>query len=334
VNAKTFSALAVAAAMALPASGQTLEHAYRTNGPMMHQVVEPVRSVIQSCSAVISRGRKEVIYGTVVSADGYILTKASELGEIGGLSVTVGNREYKDPVRVSEDSTWDVALLKIDAEGLLPAPWAADLAEPERGTWVVSNGATTRQRRRVQIGIISATAREIPHSGGPVLGVAFEEKSGRLVVTEVSEKSGAAEAGIQKGDVLMRVAGEEIKEAVALSELLGKKRVGEEIDVVVRRKGGTIELKVLLKGRADVFGETLSRNDQMSGAFSKRRSGFPRVIQHDTVADATRMGGPLLDLEGRCLGMNIAWANRCESFAIPAAEARNIAERMIAAASE
>ena len=32
------------------------------------------------------------------------------------------------------------------------------------------------------------------------------------------------------------------------------------------------------------------------------------------------MGGPLLDLDGRCVGVNIARVNRCESFAIPAEE--------------
>jgi S1-C subfamily serine protease len=32
------------------------------------------------------------------------------------------------------------------------------------------------------------------------------------------------------------------------------------------------------------------------------------------------VGGPLLDLDGKCIGMNIARVNRSETFAIPAAE--------------
>ena len=63
--------------------------------------------------------------------------------------------------------------------------------------------------------------------------------------------------------------------------------------------------------------------------FSRRRSGFPRIIQHDILGSSRVTGGPLLDLQGRCIGMNIARANRAESFAIPVEELREIAERLI-----
>jgi serine protease Do len=41
------------------------------------------------------------------------------------------------------------------------------------------------------------------------------------------------------------------------------------------------------------------------------------------------MGGPVLDLEGRAVGMNIARANRAETFAIPVEEIRKLAEGMV-----
>jgi serine protease Do len=40
-------------------------------------------------------------------------------------------------------------------------------------------------------------------------------------------------------------------------------------------------------------------------------------------------GGPLLDLDGKCVGMNIARANRAESFAIPVEEVKEIAARLM-----
>jgi S1-C subfamily serine protease len=80
--------------------------------------------------------------------------------------------------------------------------------------------------------------------------------------------------------------------------------------------------------------EEMSRNDQMSGKFSERRSGFPRVLQHDILGSKSVVGGPLLDLDGRCLGMNIARANRAESFAIPVEELKTIADRMLRQARE
>jgi serine protease Do len=41
------------------------------------------------------------------------------------------------------------------------------------------------------------------------------------------------------------------------------------------------------------------------------------------------IGGPLLDLDGRCIGMNIARANRAESFAIPVEELRDVISRLL-----
>jgi serine protease Do len=331
VNAKAISAVLLLTAVSATAA-QTLETTYRTNGATVQAAFAPVRAVLQESSAVIQRGRKEIAYGTVMTPDGFILTKASEIGDASGLSVIVADKTYADPVLLSTDPAWDVALLKISATDLKPAPLALDQPDPARGTWVVANGATTRSQRRVQVGIIAATAREIPHAGGPVLGVTFEEKGKKLVVTEVAEKSGAATAGVEKDDVLLLADGEKITGAESLGELVSKHRVGDELALTVERKGKKVELKVELRGRADVFGEELSRNDVMSGRFSERRSGFPRVIQHDIIADRHRIGGPVLDLDGRCLGMNIARANRCETFAIPATDLKSLADRLISQA--
>jgi S1-C subfamily serine protease len=194
---------------------------------------------------------------------------------------------------------------------------------------VVANGATSRTRRRPQVGIISATAREIAPAGGAVLGVTLAEKSERLEVTEVHDGSGAKAAGMEPGDIILAAAGKEIKDRKGLAEVVEKQRVGEDLAITVERQGKPLELKVRLAGRADLFGEEKSRNDVMSGDFSERRSGFPRVVQHDIIANAAGMGGPLLDLDGRCLGMNIARANRCETFAIPAGDLRSLADRLI-----
>ena len=312
---------------------QTLETTYRTNGATVQAAFESVRTALQTSSAVIKRGPKEIAYGTVISEEGYILTKASEIGDGTGLAVIVDEETFKDVTLLSVDSSWDVALLKVQATGLVPVKLALDSPDPERGTWVVANGATSRTKRRPQIGIIAATPREILPAGGAVLGVSLEEKSKKLVVTEVHEKSGAEKAGMQKDDVIVAVAGQKISNRKELGEAVAKHRVGDDLDLTVERGGAKIDLKVRLAGRVDLFGEEKSRNDVMSGNFSGRRSGFPRIIQHDIVANSAGMGGPLLDLDGRCLGMNIARVDRCETFAIPAGDLRSLADRLITQAT-
>ena len=48
-----------------------------------------------------------------------------------------------------------------------------------------------------------------------------------------------------------------------------------------------------------------------------RRTGFPAIIQHDMVLKPIDCGGPLVDLDGNVLGINIARAGRVESWALP-----------------
>src|SRR5688572_3465399 len=93
VNAKSIAAV-VLLATGMASAAQTLETTFRTNGAAVQAAFEPVRLALQDCSAVIQRGRKEIAYGTVMSADGFILTKASEIGDASGLSVTIGEMTY------------------------------------------------------------------------------------------------------------------------------------------------------------------------------------------------------------------------------------------------
>ncbi|WP_035614563.1 PDZ domain-containing protein [Haloferula sp. BvORR071] len=314
-------------------AAQTLETTYRTNGQTVQSAFESVREVLQNSSAVIQRGNKELAYGTVMSANGVILTKASEVAEGEGLTVTIGTQVYKNPALLAVDKTWDVALLKIEATGLVPVKLATDLPDPERGTWVVANGASSRLKRRPQVGIIAANAREILPAGGVVLGITFKEKEEKkLVVEEVRGGSGAEAAGIKPGDVIVAAGGQDVTDHESLAKLFENRHAGEEMEIAVEREGKKITMQVKLAARMDLFPEAeedKSRNDMMSGNFSSRRSNFPRVIQHDIIANASTIGGPLLDLDGRCLGMNIARANRCETFAIPAGDLKSLADRLM-----
>ena len=316
-------------ALASPLAGQqSLESTYRTTGPAVTAVFETQRAVLQTSSAVILDGRKEVSYGVVVSSEGHVLTKASELEGVRQFSVTVDRTNYKDVKIIATDPEWDVALLKIDAAGLVPVVYAPTSEVPQ-GSWVVVNGATSRTNRRVLAGIISAKIREIPAAGGPALGVVLNGKSKLIEIAEVTDGSGAQEAGLQKGDVIVSIEGRKISKIEDIAEALKDRKAGTKIKVVCRRSGKEIEAEVRLSAKGELFDDTRNRNDMMSGDFSRRRSGFPRVMQHDIMGSSRVTGGPVLDIEGRCIGMNIARANRAESFAIPVEDLKEIADRMI-----
>lgn len=319
----------ISAGLLLPATAQqSLESAYRTTGTAVVAAFETQRQVLQTSSAVILDGRKEIAYGVVISADGYILTKASEVAGITGLAVTVDQTTYREVKVLIVDPTWDVALLKVEASGLVPVVYAPTSAVPQ-GTWVVANGATTRTGRRLLAGIVSAKIREIPATGGAALGVILNAKSKLLEIDAVNEKSGAKEAGLQKGDVILSLDGKKVTKIEEIGAILKDRKAGSTIKLIYRRKTDEVTVDVRLAARGEMFTDQMNRNDQMSGDFSPHRSGFPRVMQHDILGSRTVEGGPLLDLDGRCLGMNIARANRAESFAIPVEDLKELAARLM-----
>lgn len=312
---------------ALPGQ-QSLESDFRTTGPAVVAAFEAQRAVLQTSSAVILYGRSEIGYGVVISADGHILAKASELGGARRLSLTVDRTNHKDVKILATDPEWDVALLKIEAAGLVPVVYAPTSDVPQ-GTWVVANGASTRTTRRALAGIVSAKPREIPAAGGAALGVVLSSKTSALEIEDVNENSGAREAGLQKGDVILSIGGMAVKNIEDIAEALKNRKAGGSVSVTCRRGKRVISVEVRLSAKSEMFTDTMNRNDMMSGKFSKRRSGFPRVIQHDILGSSEITGGPLLDLEGRCIGMNIARANRAESFAIPVEELAPLAGRLM-----
>jgi serine protease Do len=328
VNANWIFSIASVGLTLAAAAQQSLDSAYRTTGAAVVAAFEAQRQILQTSSAVMLDGRKEIGYGVVISADGHILTKASEVLGAKALAVAVDQAHFREVRVLAVDATWDVALLKIEASGLVPVAYAPTSAVPQ-GTWVVANGATTRTARRLLAGIVSAKIREIPASGGAALGVVLNGKSKFLEVDEVNEKSGAKEAGLQKGDVILSIEGKKLKKIEDIAEVLKDRKAGSTVKMTYRRKGVETTVDVRLAARGEMFTDQMNRNDEMSGEFSPRRSGFPRVMQHDILGSKSVVGGPLLDLDGRCIGMNIARANRAESFAIPVEDLKELAGRLI-----
>lgn len=308
---------------------QSLPADFRLSGREVTAAFESQRAVLQTSSAVILDGRREISYAVVVSADGYLLAKASEVAKAKKLAVMVDATMFPSVSQLAEDPTWDVVLLRIPASGLIPVRFS-NAGEPPQGTWVVSNGATTRSQRRALAGIISANPREIAASDGVALGISFKDGSS-LKISGLAESGGAKAAGLQEGDVVVELDHQKVSTIEDLGKLLKERKAGERVSLTYSRDGKEASVDVLLGSKAELFSNDgmMDRNDMMSGEVSKRRSGFPRIIQHDTLSSARIVGGPLLNLDGECIGMNIARANRCENFAIPAAELRGLLDSLL-----
>ena len=302
-------------------------------------VEKPARSVVR-----VQVDGKDAALGTVVAEGGYVLTKASEVGEG---KVTVKTRDGRDlDARVaSKSDAYDLAVLKVDGTGLVPIAWAAAKDAPV-GNWVAVPGPAAEP---VAVGVISTTPRSPPPPYGPprvpteqsgFLGVQLDPEAAGAVVFQVTRDSAAEKAGLRPKDMIVRIDTQEVvNQETLINTLLGYK-AGETVKIVLEREGKRLELTATLgKRSADQLpkGRGPNRGDMqnaMGSALSERRTGIPRFFQTDAVVKPADCGAPLVDLDGRAVGLMIARAGRTESHAIPAETVSGLLPVLLAAAAD
>lgn len=99
--------------------------------------------------------------GFIISADGYILTNAHVVDGADEITVRLTDkREYKAKV-IGTDKRTDVALIKIDANGL-PVVKLGDPSKLKVGEWVLAIGSPFGFDNTVTAGIVSGKARSLP----------------------------------------------------------------------------------------------------------------------------------------------------------------------------
>jgi serine protease Do len=258
---------------------------------------------------------KEVALGTIVDANGLIVTKASELEGKTICKFKDGHELEAQIIGVHE--ACDLALLKVDAKNLTPVEWA-DSADAKLGRWLASVGPADDP---VAIGVVSVATRKLPPARrGPdltnsgYLGIALEQADGNPKISMVMPNTGASKAGVLAEDVILAIAGELVATPEAFQGAVLKHKPGDTIELKLKRGDKELELKVTLGKRPVDRGESMNR---LGSELSKVRVGFPEVLQHDTVIKPTECGCPVVDLEGKAVGINIARAGRTESYAIP-----------------
>src|SRR6476469_5450529 len=117
--------LAVAAALALlaaPASAQLSK-----DSKLLGQF-KPVVSKASESTVRIKCNDKDTVLGTIVDADGLILTKLSELK--GTVFVRFPDGTEYEAATVAAHKDTDLALLKVDVKGLKPVKFADTVALP------------------------------------------------------------------------------------------------------------------------------------------------------------------------------------------------------------
>jgi serine protease Do len=299
----------------------------------LRAVFKEVVAAAEKSAVVVQSADKEkgssaggqVALGTVVSADGFVLTKASEVMGREKLQVVVGGKTLDAKV-VGVSEPHDLAMLKVEASGLVPAVWAKTAGENviEVGQWVASAGPMAAGGEAMPpapplaVGVVSVGRRKIPGRNG-FLGVSLGDTDNKgAKIDQVITESAAEKAGLKVDDVVTAVNGRPVKNPRELIDTVHQFRPGDVVMLTVKRGDKTLELKAALGATLGGGQSRFNMMSLMGGPVSKRASDFPAVFQHDTVIRPMDCGGPLVDLSGRVIGINIARAGRTETYALPA----------------
>jgi serine protease Do len=293
---------------------------YFKNNEQIQNLLKPVVAPAAEATVRISCAGHEVALGTVVAADGLIVTKASQLGERPECLLSDG-RKLPGAVVGTDDAT-DLALLRVDANNLAPVTWADP---PSPGSMI----ATPANGRGPLIGVVSDVPQPMP---GPTresqphgwLGISVAPVDVGAEVSEITAGSAAEKAGLKNGDLIKRLDGATLQSSDDLIERLSKMPPNKNVSLSILRKDKDMELKVTL-GRSP---GRLPHDHWGGGPFSDRRWGFSKVIPHDLGISPTDCGGPLVDIDGHCVGVNIARALRVATYALPASVVKQTVEKL------
>ncbi|MCH2610189.1 MAG: trypsin-like peptidase domain-containing protein [Pirellulales bacterium] len=289
---------------------------YERNHVTIRQAFDKVIEKSGECTVRITSGKQSLALGTIVSEKGYIITKASQLkgDKVRGDIECVFADGSKRPIEIAAiNEQHDIALLKVNGKRKLVAVQIADDVEvPVIGSWVITPGLSSTP---LTIGVVSTKPRAIK---GGLLGVLLGESEESVFVERVFPGSAADRAKMNRGDVILSVNDKDVENRQMLIDLVRSHLPGETLKFKIKRGEDDIEIDATLGRESDVFGsEALPRGD-IGGPLSERRSGFPAVFQHDSVVQPNECGGPLLDINGKMIGMNIARAGRVSSYGLSA----------------
>ena len=275
---------------------------------------KPVVAKASESVVAVEVDGKQVALGTIIDALGSVVTKASEIENAQKIFCKFGNGKRLAAVPINVNKEFDLALIYIDGIETKPIQFASKVSDV--GSFVAT---PDEKGDPLNVGVISVGPRSLLGTDTAFLGVQPGPHARGVEVINVEENTAAEVAGMQNGDVIQSVGGVSTKSVTELVNAIRGFRAGDEVEVKVLR--GTIleTLKAKLDSR-DMGGEEAARikaMNRMGVIPSRRNTEFPTAFQHDSPLYPEQCGGPLVNLKGEVVGINIARGGRVESFAIP-----------------
>jgi serine protease Do len=308
-----FSPLLLAAAGL--SSDTSLPRSEYLGGEQFLRAFAPVSAATRDSIVKLNVNGETVALGTVVDSKGLVLTKASELKK-GKLTCWLASDQEVPAELLKVDDEEDVALVRVHGPGLKPVQWARDPVTI--GEWAITPGIASTPHA---VGIISALPRRI-RSRHAYIGIQFDFGTSLPIIQEVLPGFGAQTAGLKAGDLILSVNDRAVTNRDEVRDMMLEFRPGQTVHLQLKRGAAQVPADVLLMGWQ---GQSIS---QLGAQVSLRAEGFDQAIEHDSVLQPWLCGGPLVNLDGKALGINIARASRVTTYALPAALLQQLLEKL------
>lgn len=273
--------------------------------------------------------KQSEVLGTIVSDSGLVVAKLSDLQP--PVKALVG-QDWIGAEVVSFDHKTDLALLQLlpkEDMKFVPIQDAVNVVEEHLvGQLVLSaiQGPKGSQLK-ASLGTTMVAPQTFAKTGARQqvdLGLVLGESSGKtgVAIARVYPQSFAAESGFRNGDRLVSIDGRDVIDEAALQESLAGLVVGQKVRFSILRQGELLSFRVRLPNRLPLVWDRWG-----GGPFSGRRFGFGTVIAHDSVIDPSDCGGPVVDLAGNFVGINVSRAMRTTTYAVPAKAVQKLVEK-------
>lgn len=280
-------------------------------------------SIAQASEAThpVFRGTEWKALCTVVHEDGFAITKASEIETKNNqkLNVLISKDELISAKVVKTFPDLDLALLELDVDQkLTPIQWTSTRKDLPLGSFIAAAGSGPDA---LAIGVISVEPRTMSAHKKGFLGIGTAADSKGVKVTLVMPKASASAAGVRSGDIITSIDDNSVRTPEQLIKAISGTVPGSVVKVDYLRNGDASTKQIKLGDRSKLDSGMPDRNGRMNTfgtEVSKRATGYETVIQTDLPIQPEYCGGPVVDLDGKLVGFNIARAGRIKTYAIPA----------------
>ncbi len=290
-------------------------------------VIVPSGNVVEINSIV--HGRKENVFGTLLNIDlpgqyyqrQLIVSKSSMVGN-DGLSIRFGKSTYDKIKIVYRDKEEDIVVMSADGiigNGISLSNEIHDTLTAMLGTTLYSPLFMDSMAKRSVLCAKEIFALPMKYSYA-YIGIRGIKSDSGFVVKEVTTDSPLKDS-ILVGDILIDINGTPVTDEMTFNKTIFQYRPMDSSSIAFVRNGNTHNAKF-------VFGKwQIPSNDPaffFKGGSSVISDGFKQVFVHDAAILPNECGGPVFDLHGNCLGVNIARFSRSISLAVPLSYIRKL----------